>query len=131
MQRFDLPLLEIEPMCDFEFTLYVRQRREAGRKTVDSVQRLCELNLKSRYKLTIVDIDDAPEEAERSRILATPTLVVTKPLPQRRVIGSFERSEELARAMGLVFDGAWPPDAPRDAMPEEGSPGASQATFDQ
>ena len=40
-------------------------------------------------------------------------------------------AEELARAMGLVFDGAWPPDAPRDATPEEGSPGASQATFDQ
>lgn len=117
MQRFDLPLHGIGPMCDFEFTLYVRQRREGGLKTINCVERLCELHLKSRYKLTVVDMDDVSEEAERSRILATPTLVVKKPLPQRRVIGSFEDPEELARAMGIV--------PPRGATTAEESPGTS------
>lgn len=111
-------------MCDFEFTLYISQRRGGGLKAIDSVERLCELRLKNRYKLTVVDIDDAPEEAERSRVLATPTLVVHKPLPQRRVIGSFEHPEELARVMGIGGD-PHPGDPEPSGEPQGDSPDAS------
>lgn len=101
MQLVDLPRREIVSMHDYEFTLYVSRQRGRGRRAIDSVERLCEQHFKDNYKLTIIDMDDAPQEAERDRVLATPTLVIHKPLPKKQVIGCFENPGDLARVMGI------------------------------
>lgn len=89
-------------MHDYEFTLYVSRQRGGGRRAINSVQRLCELHCKENYKLTIIDMEDVPHEAERDHVLATPALVVHKPLPEKQVIGCFENPAELARVMGIA-----------------------------
>lgn len=91
-------------MHRYELTLYVSRRRGGGSRAIDSVKRACNQHL-NEFTLNIVDVDDAPEEVERSYVLATPTLVVEQPLPKRRVIGCFDHSDELARVMGIAAPG--------------------------
>jgi circadian clock protein KaiB len=41
----------------------------------------------------VVDVLESPEEAERQRIMATPTLLREYPPPRRMVTGDFSNSE--------------------------------------
>jgi circadian clock protein KaiB len=97
-------------MHHYEFTLYVSGKREGGMQAIDSVERACQRHLNNDYTLRIIDVDEAPDEAELCRVLATPTLVVEQPPPQRRVIGCFDHPDELARVMGIAGSGAPPPE---------------------
>jgi circadian clock protein KaiB len=89
-------------MQHYEFTLYVSRRRGGGLREIASVEKACRRHLRDDYSLKIIDVDDSPEEVEQWHVLATPTLVVEQPLPQRRVTGCFDHAEQLARAMGIV-----------------------------
>ncbi len=101
VQLNGLPIREIVAMHDYEFTLYVSGRRGGGQTAIDSVERLCELHFKDNYKLTIIDMDSTQQEARCDRVLATPALVIHRPLPKKQVIGCFENPGELARVMGV------------------------------
>jgi circadian clock protein KaiB len=102
MQPIDLLTRKIGSMHHYEFTLFVNQRCGGGLRAIDSVEQVCQRHVKNDYKLTVIDIEDRPEEAERCYVLATPTLIVEHPLPKRRVIGCFTDHDELARLMGIV-----------------------------
>ncbi len=47
------------------------------------------------YDLEIIDVLEFPEMAETERILATPTLIKSLPLPLRRVIGDLSDKEKV------------------------------------
>ena len=51
------------------------------------------------YDLEIIDVLEFPDLAEDERILATPTLIKSLPLPLRRVIGDLSDKEKVL--MGL------------------------------
>jgi circadian clock protein KaiB len=80
-------------------------------REIDSVEKACRQHLLDDYTLKIIDVDDSPEEVEQSHVLATPTLVVEQPPPQRRVTGCFDHPDQLARAMGIVDAATSPPPA--------------------
>ena len=52
-------------------------------------------------ELEVVDVLEAPELAERDRILAAPTLMRRMPPPPLKVIGDLGDLDELARQLGL------------------------------
>lgn len=47
------------------------------------------------YDLEIIDVLEFPDLAEDERILATPTLIKSLPLPLRRVIGDLSDKEKV------------------------------------
>jgi len=53
-------------------------------------------------ELTIIDILEAPQMAEEYRILATPTLLKTSPLPVQRIIGDLTDENKLFVGLGLT-----------------------------
>jgi circadian clock protein KaiB len=52
-----------------------------------NLREICEMKLKGRYKLEVIDICQEPGRASASDIVAAPTLVKEEPPPQCRLIG--------------------------------------------
>jgi circadian clock protein KaiB len=70
----------------------------ASARTVTAIanlNRICEQELAGRYELQIIDVLEHPELAESEKILATPTLIKSLPLPLRRVIGDLSNTEKV------------------------------------
>ena len=62
---------------------------------IANLKRICEQELEGLYDLEIIDVLENPEMAEDERILATPTLIKSLPLPLRRVIGDLSDKDKV------------------------------------
>jgi hypothetical protein len=76
-------------------------------RAVANLRRICG-RLGNRCVLTVVDVLERPELAEREKVLATPTVVRTRPLPRRRIIGDLSDEGKVLLELDL-------PLAPNDA----------------
>ncbi len=68
---------------------------------IANLNRICEQELAGRYQLEIIDVMEHPELAEDEKILATPTLIKSLPLPLRRVIGDLSNTEKVLLGLEL------------------------------
>lgn len=62
---------------------------------IANLRRICEQELEGQYDLEIIDVLEYPDLAEEEKILATPTLIKSLPLPLRRVIGDLSNTEKV------------------------------------
>ena len=62
---------------------------------IANLRRICEQELGGQYDLEIIDVQEFPALAEDEKILATPTLIKSLPLPLRRVIGDLSDTEKV------------------------------------
>jgi circadian clock protein KaiB len=62
---------------------------------IANLRRICEQELEGQYDLEIIDVQQFPDLAEDEKILATPTLIKSLPLPLRRVIGDLSDTEKV------------------------------------
>src|SRR5689334_12172015 len=79
----------------YTFRLYVTGATPGSSRAISCIKSFCEQFLKGRYLLEVVDLYQQPAMAEDERILATPTLVRTWPLPLRRVVGNLSDPQRL------------------------------------
>jgi circadian clock protein KaiB len=84
---------------------------------IANLRRICDQELPGQYDLEIIDVLEFPELAEDERILATPTLIKSLPLPLRRVIGDLSDTEKVllgleTRPGGIRPGGTLPGAAP-------------------
>jgi circadian clock protein KaiB len=70
----------------YVLTLYIAGPSVRSERAVANLRGICD-RVPGRCELTIVDVLERPQLAERHRILATPTVVRESPLPRRRIIG--------------------------------------------
>ena len=66
-----------------------------------NLMRICEEHLPGEYRLTVVDISQAPEIAADEQILALPTLVRRQPKPTRRIIGDLADTDRVLISLGV------------------------------
>jgi len=88
-------------MTRFSFQLFVAGQGERSVAAESNLRALCDARLPSDYEIDIVDATERLDIAEEKRILATPTVVRTAPLPQRRVIGDLSDDRKAGYALGL------------------------------
>jgi circadian clock protein KaiB len=81
-------------------TLFVAGQSVRTERAVANLRRIC-ARLGDRCELTIVDVLERPELAEREKILATPTVIRNRPLPRRRVIGDLSDQEKVVLELDL------------------------------
>ena len=62
---------------------------------IANLRSICEQELGGQYDLEIIDVLQFPDLAEDEKILATPTLIKSLPLPLRRVIGDLSDKEKV------------------------------------
>jgi circadian clock protein KaiB len=88
----------------FALRLYVTGATPGSCRAVAQIKAFCELFLKGRYRLEVVDVYQQPELADEERILATPTLVRLSPLPLRRIVGSLADPGRLSLRLGVSLN---------------------------
>jgi circadian clock protein KaiB len=85
----------------YSFRLYVTGASPGSSRAISFIKEFCEQFLKGRYRLEVVDVYQQPALADEERILATPTLVRTWPLPLRRVVGNLADPHKLQTRLEL------------------------------
>lgn len=86
----------------FVLKLFITGRSTRSESAIRTLHRLCEEDLGGEYALEIVDVLEHPEEAEKGRILATPTVVKELPPPIRKVIGDLTDKERVLIGLDIA-----------------------------
>lgn len=85
----------------FVLKLFITGRSTRSESAIRTLHRLCQEELGGEFELVVVDVLEQPEEAEKGRILATPTVVKELPPPIRKVIGDLSDKEKVLIGLDL------------------------------
>lgn len=86
---------------EFELRLYITGATPNSVKAVANIQNICELYLKDRYALQIIDVYQNASLAQQEQIIALPLLIKKSPLPERKLIGDLSETEKVLKALGV------------------------------
>ncbi len=81
--------------------LYVAGNTARSADAIITIRKICETHLKGRYQLEVIDIYQQAGLAKGEQIIAVPTLIKSLPLPLKRVIGDFSKSEKVLFGLDL------------------------------
>lgn len=81
--------------------LYITGITPRSTRAIQNIQKICEENLKGRYKLEVIDIFQQPMLAKDEQIVAVPTLIKELPHPLRRLIGDMSDKERVLVGLEL------------------------------
>lgn len=84
-----------DPVSKYLLRLFVTGASTRTATAISNLRRICEQELDGQFDLEIIDVLEFPELAEDEKILATPTLIKSLPLPLRRVIGDLSDTEKV------------------------------------
>lgn len=82
--------------------LFVTGRNPRSELAKEALNKICAKYGEQNFDVSVVDVLDNPQLAEREKILATPTLVKVLPLPQRRIVGDLTESQKVLRGLDLL-----------------------------
>ena len=94
-------LLKEQPREDYVLQLFLTGMSPRSTAALSALKSICEEFLPGRYKLEVVDIYDNPQATHEKQILALPTLIRTRPLPERRLIGDLSDRSVVLRTLDL------------------------------
>ena len=86
----------------FVLRLYITGASPNSLRAVENLRLLCEIHLKGKYSLEVIDVYQQAAITEEEQIIALPLLIKTHPLPQRRLIGDMSDTEKVLRGLGIV-----------------------------
>jgi len=87
----------------FRLSLYISGDSARSYNAVRNVEAIVKERLEGLYELEIVDILKNPERAESDKILATPTILRTHPLPKKKIMGEFDDHDAVAEALEIAI----------------------------
>ena len=79
----------------WELRLYVAGNTPKSMSALSNLKKYCELHLKDKYSLEVIDLLEHPQLAAGDQILAIPTLVRKVPVPIRKIIGDLSNEEKV------------------------------------
>ena len=72
--------------------LYITGRTPRSVRLIEQLREMSERRFRGKYTLDVLDIFEHPESAYEDTVIATPTLIRTRPGPIRRIIGDLDPS---------------------------------------
>lgn len=81
--------------------LFVTGMTPKSKRSIKKIKEICEIYLKDRYELEIVDLYQNPEKAREAQVIAAPTLIKKLPLPLRKIIGDLTNEEKVIVGLNL------------------------------
>lgn len=90
-----------KPKHVYVLKLYVTGQTASSQKALLDLRRICDEELKGRYRLNVIDVLKKPKLARQDKILATPTLIKQLPPPLRKLVGELSNRERVL--LGLDF----------------------------
>ena len=92
----------LKPKSDFwQLRLYVAGNTPKSAAAIANLKRYCEVHLKGRYQIDVIDLLKHPQLAAGDQILAVPTLVRKVPVPVRKIIGDLSNEEKVLVGLDL------------------------------
>lgn len=77
----------------WELRLYIAGQTPNSIAAVSNLRKICDDQLRGRYRIEIIDLLKRPQLAQADQIVAIPTLVRKLPPPIKRIIGDLSRAE--------------------------------------
>jgi len=81
--------------------LYIAGHSSKSIAAINNLSLICNLHLKGRYRIRVIDLLKKPKLACINQILAIPTLVRQTPAPLKKIIGDLSNPELLLFGLGL------------------------------
>ncbi len=89
------------PSKKYLLRLFVSGDSRRSIQAIEYVTEICEARLKGRYSLEVVDMYKQPRRAREEDIVASPTLIKSRPLPLRKLVGSMANTTNILHALDL------------------------------
>lgn len=89
---------------DFEYVLqlFITGATPNSARAIVNIKQICEVHLKGRYCLEIIDVYQEQAMAEKEQLVALPLLIRKQPLPERRLIGDMSNTEKVLKGLGFL-----------------------------
>jgi circadian clock protein KaiB len=87
---------------DYVLCLYVAGASPNSSRAIANLQEICELYLKGRYRLEIIDVYQQAERAKQESLVALPLLVKRLPLPERKFVGDLSDRPKVLKGLGVT-----------------------------
>lgn len=81
--------------------LFITGATPNSTRAVANIKAICELHLKGKYELEIVDVYRHKELAIQNQVIAVPMLIRRYPLPERKLIGDLSKTAKVLEALGI------------------------------
>lgn len=94
-------LLREKPQEEYVLQLFLTGMSPRSTAALSRLKAICEEFLPGRYRLDVVDIYDNPQATHDLQIIALPTLIRLRPLPERRLIGDLSNRSVVLRTLDL------------------------------
>lgn len=82
--------------------LYVAGQTPKCILAFSNLKKICETQLKGKYKIEVIDLLDTPQLSRDDQILAIPTLVRKLPVPVRKIIGDLSNTERVLIGLDIM-----------------------------
>lgn len=86
----------------YVFHLFILNHTPLSVMAVANLEHICQERLADRCRIEIIDIQGDPDRATTENIVAVPTLVKKKPLPEKRVIGNLADTDRVLLGLALA-----------------------------
>ncbi len=86
----------------YEFHLYVTGTTPNSLNAINNIREICEQFISGQYELKIIDLYNDPQAARKDQIIAIPTLIRKKPLPEKRIIGDLSDTDKVMDEMDIL-----------------------------
>jgi circadian clock protein KaiB len=101
LRRFEDALAALDD-TSYELTLYVIGASDLSARAIANVRALCDTYLPGRHHLQVIDLLSDPTAVVGSNVLAAPTLIKSRPLPVRRLVGDLSETAKVLVALEIA-----------------------------
>ena len=91
-------------MTMFVFKIFVAGLSPRNKDLIASFRETCSTRLGEKYQIQVIDILKDPAKADEKKILATPTIIREKPMPEKRIIGDFRENSQSQQALNFLTE---------------------------
>jgi circadian clock protein KaiB len=85
----------------FKLRLFVAGETPKSTRAIANLKVLCELHLKGRYTIEVIDLLENPHLARGNQIVAIPTLEIKLPKEVRKIIGDLSDTDRVLVGLAL------------------------------
>jgi circadian clock protein KaiB len=86
----------------WELRLYIAGQTPNSIAAIANLKKICEDELKGKYRIEVVDLLKKPQLAKGDQIIAIPTLVRRLPPPVKKIVGNLSKTERTLVGLDIL-----------------------------
>ena len=91
----------LQTLTDWEFDIYIAGHTPKSELTYNNLLSICQQYLGGKCVINVIDLSKNPRIAVEKQIMAIPTVIRTKPEPQRILIGDLTNIERVIAKLDI------------------------------